>query len=86
MEKRFSRWDVTHLLHDASIDSSVNEAFFATPMYHEMGQIEGSRFTHYTTHVAPNYKSIFFAERGNCTHRYMLEPVPLSTIRTIASM
>ena len=45
-----------------------------------------SRFTHYTTHVAPNCNTIFFTERGNHTHRYMLEPIPLSTIRTIASM
>ena len=27
MEKWFGRWDVTHLLHNASLDSSVNEAF-----------------------------------------------------------
>ena len=46
----------------------------------------GSRFTHYTTHVAPNYKTIFFAERGKRTHRYMLEPISLYAIRTIASM
>ena len=46
----------------------------------------GSHFTHYTTHVAPNYKTIFFTERGNRTHRYMLEPIPLSAIRTTASM
>ena len=39
----------------------------------------------YTTHVAPNYKTVFFAERGNRTHRYMLEPIPLSAIRNIAS-
>ena len=46
----------------------------------------GSCLTHYSTHVAPNYKTIFFAERGNRTHRYMLEPMPLSAIQTIASM
>ena len=27
MEKWFGRWDATRLLHDASLDSSVNEAF-----------------------------------------------------------
>ena len=27
LEKWFGRWDATHLLHDASLDSSVNEAF-----------------------------------------------------------
>ena len=45
-----------------------------------------SCFTHYTTHFAPNYKTIFFTEWGNCTHWYMLQPITLSTIRTIASM
>ena len=27
MEKWFGRWDATHLLHDVSLDSFVNEAF-----------------------------------------------------------
>ena len=27
MKKWFGRWDATHLLHDASLDSFVNEAF-----------------------------------------------------------
>ena len=31
-------------------------------------------------------KPNFFVEWGNCTYRYMLEPIPLSTIRTISSM
>ena len=48
---------------------------FAMPVYHDI--CGGSRFTHYTTNVAPNYKFIFFAERGNHTHRCMLEPIPL---------
>ena len=51
-------------------------------MYDDMGQIAGSRFTHYTTYVAPNYKAIVFAERGNRTHRYMLEPISSSVIQT----
>ena len=86
IEKWFRRWDATHLLHDASLDSSVNEAFLQRQCIMRWDKCGGSRFTHYTTHVAPNYKSIFFAERGNRTHRYMLEPIPLSAIRTIASM
>ena len=28
----------------------------------------GSHFTYYTTHVAPNYKTIFLVEWGNHTH------------------
>lgn len=46
----------------------------------------GSRFMHYTTHIAPNYKTMFFSERGYRTHPYMLEPIPLSAIRTIAAI
>ena len=84
--KWFGRWNATHLLHDASLDSSVNKAFLQCQCSMTWDKCGGSRFTHYTTHVAPNYKSIFFAERGNCTHRYMLEPIPLFAIRTIASM
>ena len=57
-------------------------------MYHDMGQMWRLMLhtLYYTTHVACNYKTIFFAERGNRTHPYMLEPIPLSTIRTIASV
>ena len=74
------------MIHAASLDSSVNEAFLQWQCIMTWEKCGGSRFTHYTTHVAPNYKTIFFAERGNRTHRYMLEPIPLSAIRTIASM
>ena len=37
---------------------------FATPIYHDMGEIGGSRVIDNTTYVAPNYKTIFFAECG----------------------
>ena len=80
MEKWFGRWDATHLLHEASLDSFVNEAFLQRQCIMTWDKCGGSHFTHYTTHVAPNYKTIFFAERGNRTHQYMLEPIPLSTI------
>ena len=86
MENWFGGSDATHLLHDASLDSYVNEAFLQQQCIMKSNKCGGSGFTHYTTHVAPNYKNIFFAERGNHTHRYMLEPIPLSAIRTIASM
>ena len=42
--------------------------------------------SHYTTHFAPSNLTIFFTKWGNRTHRYMLEPMPLSAIRTITSM
>ena len=86
MEKWFGRQDATYLLHDASLDSSVNEAFLQRQRIMTWDKCGGSRFIHYITHVAPNYKTIFFAEQGSCTHRYMLEPIPISAIQTIASM
>ena len=86
IKKWFGRWDALHLLHDASLDSQVNEAFLQRQCITAWEKSGGSRFIHYTTYVAPNYKTIFFSERGNRTHPYMLEPIPLSAIRTIASI
>ena len=54
MKRWFGRWDATYWLHDASLDSLV---IFATQMYHDMGKI-WRLLTHYTTHVAPNYKIV----------------------------
>ena len=51
-----------------------------------MGEMWRLTLINYTTHVAPNYKTIFLAEWGNRTHLYMLEPVPLASIRTNVSM
>ena len=45
-----------------------------------------SRFTHYTTHVASNYKTLFFSERTHRTQPYITKPIPLSAIRTLASI
>ena len=42
---------VRHLLQDASLDSSVNEAFLQRQCIMTWDECEGSRFTHYTTHV-----------------------------------
>ena len=39
-------------------------------MYHSE-EAGGSRFIHYTTHIAPNFKSMFFAEGRLHTHTYM---------------
>ena len=86
LEKWFGRWDARHLLYDASLDSFVNEAFLQCRCIMTCDKCGGSRFTHYTTNVAPNYKIIFFAERGSRTHRNMLERIPISAIRTIASV
>ena len=86
MEKCFGSWHATHLLHDASLDSFLNEAFLQYQCIMRWDKCGGSRFTQYTTPIAPNYKTMFFAEWGNHTHRYMLEPIPLSTIQTMASM
>ena len=80
MENWFGRLNATHLIHDASLDSFVNEAFLQCQCIMTWEKCGGPRFTH------SNYKTIFFAERGNRAHRYMLEPIPLSAICTIASM
>ena len=69
-----------YLHHDVSLDSSINEAFLQRQCIMTWEKCGGSRFTHYTINVAPNYKTIFFAERGSRTHRYMLEPIPISAI------
>ena len=74
----FGRWDARHFLRDSScrLDSLVNEGPFLQPhCILTWNKCRGSCFTHYTTHVAPNYKTIFFAEQGNHTHRYMLESI-----------
>ena len=85
-KKWFGKWDAGHLLHDASLDPMVNEAFLQCQCLTKWETIGGSRFTHYTTHIAPNYKSIFFSKRGSRTHPYMLEPIPLSAVRTLAAI
>ena len=82
----FGRWNALHLLHDASKDSQVNEAFLQRQCITAWEESGRSRFIHYTTHIAPNYKNMFFAERGNRTHPYMLEPIPLLAIRAIAAI
>ena len=74
-------WNTWFLIHGL-----VNEAFLQCQCIMIWEECGGSQFTHYTTHVALYYKTIFFVERGNHTHRYMLEPIPFSAIRTIASM
>ena len=50
LEKWFGRWDATHLLHDASQDSSVNEAFLQRQCIMTWDKCGGSRFTKYPTH------------------------------------
>ena len=42
--------------------------------------------THYTTDILAKYKDTFSAEPGNDTDHYMVEPIPLSIIQTIASI
>ena len=58
---------------------------FATTIYRDMGKMWSFTVQHYTTHVAPDYKTIFFVERGKRIHWYKFKPISLSIIRTIAS-
>ena len=67
MKKWFGKWDVTHLLHDASLHFSINEAFLQHQRIITWDKCGGSCFTHYTTHVALSYKTIFFVKLENRT-------------------
>lgn len=46
----------------------------------------GSQFIHYTMVVALDYKTRLFSKLQKQKHGYMLEPIPLYAIRTIASI
>ena len=54
MEQWFGGWDATHLIHDTSLDSSVNEAFLQPQCIITCQNCGGSHFAHYTTIY--NYK------------------------------
>ena len=47
---------------------------------------KGTHFIHYITYVVQNNETIFLSKLGNHTKLYMWEPIPLSTICTIASI
>ena len=79
MEKWFGRLDATHLIHHATLDSSINEAFLQHQCIMTREKCGDSRL-HIIQHVTPNYKTIFFTEHGRRTHRFMLEPIPLFAI------
>ena len=81
IDKWFARWDALHLLKDASRDHAVNEAFLQRQCIKTWESSGSSRFKHYTTHIAPNYTTI-----SKRSHPYLLEPIPLSAICTIASI
>lgn len=86
ISKWFKKWNAHHLLHDASLDPTINEAFLQRQCITKWEAHGGSRFIHYTTHIAPGYKAIFFSERSSRTHPYLLETIPISAIRTLAAI
>ena len=73
MKKWFGKWNASHLLHDASIDSSRNVVFCNAnkSCFEKMWRL---MFHTFNTYIAPNYKTIFI------TYGYMLDPIPLSAI------
>ena len=73
-------------LHDESTYSSINESCMQHQHLTTWERCRSSCFTLYIAYVAPNYKTIFFSERGNCIHRYTLEPILLSTICNVVSL
>ena len=79
---KIRRNDLEDEMHHTS-QGVMNEAFFATPMSHRWERCGGLCFTHYTTYVAPNYKSMFFPKHS-CSHEYiLLESIPFYTILTM---
>ena len=86
ISKWFKKWNADHLLRNASMDPMVNEAFLQRQCIKKWETHGGSRFTHYTSHIAPDFKPTFFSERGSRTHPYMLKPIPISAIRTLAAI
>ena len=74
MAKWFGRRDATHLLHDALLDSSMNEVFLQWQCIMTRDNVEAHALHIFYRCCAPNYKT------------YMLEPIPLYSIRTIASV
>ena len=86
ISKWLKRWNASHLLHEASKDPTVNEASLQRQCITKWESEGRSRFTHYTTHIATNYKTLFFSKRTHRTQPYITEPIPLSAIRTLASI
>ena len=69
MKKWFGKSSAKHLLHDALIDFSMNEVVLQPQSIMTWEKIGGSHFIHYITYVAPNYKTILFAEERKQTHQ-----------------
>ena len=68
-EEMVWKMDEKHLLHDASIDSSMNKVFLQSHHVMTWEKIGGSSLIHYIMYVAPNYKTILFAEERKHTHQ-----------------
>ena len=79
MGKWFGNWDVTHLLHDTSIHSLINDVLFNAKVSCHEENVEAHVHVArvYTTNVAPNFKTMFFTKHGNHKHQYKLEPILL---------
>ena len=72
-----------NLLSEASIGSFMNEVVLQCQCITTWGS---SCFRYHITYVTSSYKTIFFVEKGNPTHQYTLEIIPLFVIWTIASI
>ena len=85
MDKWFGRRRVVHFLHDASIDSFVNDAFFPCYCIMTWGKCGDSQSIHYR-HILHRTTKPYFSLNGEITNEHMLEHNPLSTIQIIASI
>ena len=54
-------------------------------MYIDIKKMEGHA-SHILLHMLHLIRKSYFFEQGNRTQKYMLEPIPFTTIKTIASM
>ena len=87
MEKWFERLHATQLLHDATLDSSMNDGFLQCKCINmTWGKRGGSLFTRYSTYVLPNDISIFFVEGRKPHMSIMLKPICLSTKMILKSI
>ena len=83
---RFNEFDITLAIRCINRFQRECDYFCVANVSQLRWDMKADIFTFCITYVAPNYKILFFSTRGNCTYQYILEPIPLSTIWTMASI
>ena len=86
LERRSPKHSFSLSLSPSPLNSYVNEAFLQYQCIVTLDKCGGSRFTHLYYTCCTWLHNHILCETGNCTHQYMLKPIPLFAIWTIASM